>query len=77
MPDRSIFDRSTADLEAAAARAVQCAVGDLQAAGIPIYYMDAEDEIIREEADGRRFVVEIVPGAADRIIRELPRVTKA
>jgi hypothetical protein len=69
------FDFRSTGFDDALAAACRKAFAETLAAGLPVFYLDADGLNVMERADGRRFEIDWVPGAPSgenyRIIREL------
>jgi hypothetical protein len=61
------------DLEASIIAATQQARLDTLAAGVPVFYRDADGLNIMEEPDGRKFEIRLIPGAPRERIFEIVR----
>jgi hypothetical protein len=57
-------------MEAAAQKQVALDIARLKSMGLPIHYM-ISGKLIREEADGRKFEIELQPDGSEKIIGTL------
>jgi hypothetical protein len=70
-----LVDFGSAQFDDAVRAATLKAFADTLAAGLPVYYIDADGLNVMERADGRRFEIRWLPGAPSgenyEIVREL------
>jgi hypothetical protein len=70
-------DFDSPEFDTAATAAYDRAFQEALAAGVPVFYIDADGRNVMENQDGSRFEIEWIPGAPSgrnyRTIRELSR----